>query len=148
MISQIGLYPDKSTSKRRNYSSNRGFFLICFFWPVRCLVSRIFRLILLGVFVGTRIFGRSRSFASFFVRFSRQRILLRYWLRSSLQIAVRPVERWRNRTPLSVLFWCWPPLPPDLNVSTSQSIRRSRRLLGFIASPLYSEEHFEIARHA
>ena len=33
------------------------------------------------------------------------------WLRSSRQLTTTPVGRWVIRTPLSVLFWCWPPGP-------------------------------------
>ena len=43
------------------------------------------------------------------------------WLRSSRQLTTTPVGRWVIRTPLSVLFWCWPPGPPDRITSISRS---------------------------
>ena len=43
------------------------------------------------------------------------------WLRSSRQLTTTPVGRWVIRTPLSVLFWCWPPGPPDRMTSIWRS---------------------------
>ena len=46
------------------------------------------------------------------------------WLRSSRQTTTVPVGRWVIRTALAVLFWCWPPGPPAVMVSTSRSSGR------------------------
>lgn len=52
---------------------------------------------------------------------SKARFRFSDWERESRAVPIAPLGRWRTRQPVSLLFWCCPPEPPALNVSTVQS---------------------------
>lgn len=50
------------------------------------------------------------------------------WERSSRDSPRAPDGWWMTRTPVSRLFWFWPPLPPERKVWTSQSWMETLRM--------------------
>lgn len=103
---------------RAIYSSGEGRFLSPFFLLCRFLESNRRSRSRFGTLV--RTLGFRRSFEAFkrLRRISRAAALFLNWLRDLLEVAISPVGRWVSRTPDSVRFWCCPPFPPAVKVST------------------------------
>lgn len=77
-----------------------------------------------GTRVGMRVPGRSFKASRRRLNRARAALLFLNWLRSSRAVTTTPVGRCVNRTPLSVRFWCCPPFPPEVKVSTLHWARR------------------------
>ncbi len=68
--------------------------------------------------------------------------------RSLRDSAATPVGRWVYRTPDSVLFWCWPPGPPERNTSRFSSSSRSTMSIVSSTSGRTSTDANEVCRRA
>ena len=68
------------------------------------------------------------------------------WLRSAWHATTMPVGKWVNRMALSVLLTCWPPAPPDRNVSTRRSFSSISTSTSSLISATTSSEAKEVCR--